>query len=35
MVGPQGVEKAVLPAMRDVKRPDRVRAESLRTPDEV
>lgn len=35
MVGPQGVEKASLPAMRDVKRPDRVRATSLRTPDEV
>ena len=35
MVGPQGVEKAPMAAMRDVKRPDRIRATSLRSPDEV
>ena len=35
MVGPQGVDKVPLPAMRDVKRPDRIRATSLRSPDEV
>ena len=35
MVGPQGVERGPMAAMRDVKRPDRVRATSLRSPDEV
>ncbi len=35
MVGPQGVEKVPMAAMRDVKRPDRIRATSLRSPDEV
>jgi NADH-quinone oxidoreductase subunit B len=35
MVGPQGVERGPMAAMRDVKRPDRIRATSLRSPDEV
>lgn len=35
MVGPQGVDKGPRPVMRDLKRPDRIRATSLRSPDEV
>lgn len=35
MVGSQGVDKGPRPVMRDLKRPDRVRATSLRSPDDV
>lgn len=34
-VGPQGVEKGPRPSMRDIKRPERMRATDLRTPDHV
>jgi len=34
-VGPQGVERAPLPSLRDLKRPERQRLVQLRTPDEV
>ena len=34
-VGPQGVERAPLPSLRDLKRPERQRLVTLRTPDEV
>jgi NADH-quinone oxidoreductase subunit B len=34
-VGPQGVERAPLPSLRDQKRPERQRLVQLRTPDEV
>ena len=34
-VGPQGVERAPLPSLRDLKRPERQRVVQLRTPDEV
>ncbi len=34
-IGPQGVEKAPLPSMRDLKRPDRTRAVHLRPTDGV
>lgn len=34
-LGPQGVERGPRPAQRDQKREDRVRATSLRAPDEV
>lgn len=34
-VGPQGVERAPMPSLRDLKRPERMRATMLRPPDEV
>jgi len=34
-VGPQGVERAPLPSLRDQKRPEHQRLVQLRTPDEV
>jgi NADH-quinone oxidoreductase subunit B len=34
-VGPQGVERAPLPSLRDLKRPERQRLNILRSPDEV
>jgi NADH-quinone oxidoreductase subunit B len=35
VVGPQQVERTPLPSMRDLKRPERERATSLRSPDEI
>jgi NADH-quinone oxidoreductase subunit B len=35
VVGPQGVSRPPLPAMRDLKRPERSRITTLRTPDQV
>ncbi|HEX6835356.1 MAG TPA: NADH-quinone oxidoreductase subunit B family protein [Polyangia bacterium] len=35
LVGPQGVERAPLPSLRDEKRPERQRLNILRSPDEV
>jgi NADH-quinone oxidoreductase subunit B len=35
LVGPQGVERATLPSLRDLKRDDRKHLDVLRTPDEV
>jgi len=35
VVGPQETERPTLPAMRDLKRPERQRETALRTPDEV
>ncbi len=35
VVGPQGVERAPMPSMRDVKRPERQQATLLRPPDTV
>jgi NADH-quinone oxidoreductase subunit B len=34
-VGPQQVERPVMPSLRDLKRPERVKATSLKTPDEI
>jgi NADH-quinone oxidoreductase subunit B len=34
-VGPQGVERAPMPSLRDLKRPQRQQATALRSPDEV
>jgi NADH-quinone oxidoreductase subunit B len=35
VVGPQKIERAVMPAMRDIKRAERKQATKLRPPDEV
>jgi NADH-quinone oxidoreductase subunit B len=35
VVGPQGVVRPPMPSMRDLARPERVRATDLRSPDEV
>ena len=35
VVGPQGVERAPMPSLRDLKRPQRQQATTLRPPDEV
>lgn len=35
VLGPQGVIREPLPSMRDLKRPERSRATTLRTPDQV
>jgi NADH-quinone oxidoreductase subunit B len=35
VIGPQGVTRAPLPSMRDLKRSERSRATNLRTPDQV
>ena len=35
VIGPQGVTRAPLPSMRDLKRAERSRATNLRTPDQV
>jgi NADH-quinone oxidoreductase subunit B len=35
VIGPQGVTRAALPSMRDLKRTERSRAIDLRTPDHV
>jgi NADH-quinone oxidoreductase subunit B len=35
VVGPQGVERAPMPSLRDLKRPHRQQATTLRPPDEV
>lgn len=35
VVGPQGVERPAMPSMRDLKRDERVRVTTLRTPDHV
>jgi NADH-quinone oxidoreductase subunit B len=35
VVGPQGVEKALPPSLRDLKRGERQRATTLRSPDEI
>jgi NADH-quinone oxidoreductase subunit B len=35
VVGPQGVERAEMPSMRDMKRPQRQTLTTLRTPDSV
>jgi NADH-quinone oxidoreductase subunit B len=35
VVGPQGTKREELPSMRDLKRPDRIKATHLRSPDEV
>jgi NADH-quinone oxidoreductase subunit B len=35
VIGPQGVERGVFPAQRDIKRADRQKATALRTPDHV
>jgi NADH-quinone oxidoreductase subunit B len=35
VIGPQGVERAPQPSQRDLKRPERQRATTLRTPDQV
>ncbi len=35
MIGPQGVERAPRPSMRDLKRAERQRATALRSPEEV
>jgi NADH-quinone oxidoreductase subunit B len=35
VVGPQGVERAAMPSNRDLKRPERQRQTTLRTPDHV
>jgi NADH-quinone oxidoreductase subunit B len=34
-IGPQGIERPVMPSMRDLKRPERQRETVLRTPDKV
>ncbi len=35
VVGPQGVERATMPSLRDLKRPERQKATALHPPDEV
>jgi len=35
IVGPQGIERRPMPSMREIKRPQRQRMTTLRTPDEV
>lgn len=35
VVGPQGVERGVLPSQRDLKRPERQKATALRTPEHI
>lgn len=35
MLGPQGVEKAPLPSLRDLKREERIKATELPTPDHI
>jgi len=35
VVGPQGVHRATMPSLRDIKRSDRQKATELRTPDHV
>jgi NADH-quinone oxidoreductase subunit B len=35
VVGPQGVERAPTPSLRDLKRPERQHLDVLRAPDEV
>jgi NADH-quinone oxidoreductase subunit B len=35
VVGPQGIERAPAPSLRDLKRADRQKLVSLRTPDQV
>jgi len=35
VVGPQGVERAPMPSLRDLKRTQRQQATTLRPPDEV
>lgn len=35
VVGPQGVERGLLPSQRDLKRPERQKATVLRTPDHI
>jgi NADH-quinone oxidoreductase subunit B len=35
VIGPQGVTRAPLPSLRDLKRAERSRAKNLQTPDQV